>query len=82
MVEIKRYPLLCEESENKKKKEPNFFDLPERGFEPQNFSNYPAHDLNFHVKIKSKQASKRDGTLYGCCKKREVLPLVSLLRLV
>ena len=25
-------------------------DLPERGFEPQIFSNFPAHDLNFHVK--------------------------------
>ena len=24
-----------------------FFDLPERGFEPQIFSNFPAHDLNF-----------------------------------
>ena len=39
------------------------FDLPERGFEPQIFSNFSAHDLNFHGKIKSKQASKRDGTL-------------------
>ena len=26
------------------------FDLLERGFEPQIFSNFPAHDLNFHVK--------------------------------
>jgi hypothetical protein len=26
------------------------FDLPERGFEPQIFSKFPAHDLNFHVK--------------------------------
>ena len=24
------------------------FDLPERGFEPQIFSNFPAHDLNFY----------------------------------
>ena len=43
------------------------FDLPERGFEPQIFSNFPAHDLNFMEsegdKIKSKQASKRDRTL-------------------
>ena len=42
-------------------------DLPERGFEPHIFSNFPAHDLNFHVElepeIKSKQASKRDRTL-------------------
>ena len=43
------------------------FDLPERGFKPQIFSNFPAHDLNFHEseepEIKSKQASKRDWTL-------------------
>ena len=25
-------------------------DLPEQGFEPQVFSNFPAHDLNFHLK--------------------------------
>ena len=24
------------------------FDLPEQGFKPQIFSNFPAHDLNFH----------------------------------
>ena len=28
------------------KREQKFFDLPERGFEPQIFSNFPAHDLN------------------------------------
>ena len=43
------------------------FDLPDRGFEPHIFSNFPAHDLNFHGmegdKIKPKQASKRDRTL-------------------
>ena len=43
------------------------FDFRERGFEPQIFSNFPAHDLNFHERegdeIKSKQASKRDRTL-------------------
>ena len=47
-----------------------FFDLPELGFESQIFSNFPAHDLNFHRKegdeIKSKQASKRDLTLNLC----------------
>jgi hypothetical protein len=32
---------LCEEFEKKKKKEQNFLDLPERGFEPQIFSNFP-----------------------------------------
>jgi hypothetical protein len=58
---------LCEEFENEKKREQHFFDLPERGFEPQIFSNFPAHDLNFMesegVEMKSKQASKRDRTL-------------------
>ena len=24
------------------------FELPEQGFEPQIFSNFPAHNLNFH----------------------------------
>ena len=37
------------------------FNLPKRGFELQIFSNFPAHDLNFHGRegdeIKSKQAS-------------------------
>ena len=30
------------------RKRPKFFDLPELGFEPQIFSNFPAHNLNFH----------------------------------
>ena len=38
------------EFENEKKKGQNIFDLPEWGFEPQIFSNFPAHDLNFHGK--------------------------------
>ena len=46
----KRYPILSEEFENEKKKEQKIFDLPKRGFEPQIFSNFPAHDLNFHGK--------------------------------
>ena len=50
MIKFKYTQFLCEEFENKKKKEQNFFDLPERGFEPQIFSNFPAHDLNFHGK--------------------------------
>ena len=37
------------EFENVKKKGQNFADLPERGFEPQIFSNF-SHGLNFHVK--------------------------------
>ena len=38
------------EFENEKKKGQKFFDLPEQEFEPQIFSNFPAQDLNFHVK--------------------------------
>jgi hypothetical protein len=34
----------------KRKKGQHFFDLPEQGFEPQIFGNFPAHDLNFDVK--------------------------------
>ena len=48
--ENKRYPLLCEEFENEKKKVQISFDLPEQGFEPQIFGNFSAHDLNFHGK--------------------------------
>ena len=36
------------EFENEKKKEQKKFDLPERGFELQIFSNCPPNDLNFH----------------------------------
>ena len=45
-----RYSFLFEEFENELKKEQKSFDLPERGFEPQIFSDFPAHDLNFHGK--------------------------------
>ena len=59
----------------KEKKAKLFFDLPERGFELQIFSNFPAHDLNFHGRegdeIKSKQASKRDRTLLFGLKSRK-----------
>ena len=34
----------------KRKKRTKKIDLPEQGFEPQIFSNFPAHDLNFHGK--------------------------------
>ena len=50
MVKKQRYAVFYEEFENEKKKGQKNFDLPERGFEPQIFSNFPAHDLNFHVK--------------------------------
>ncbi len=36
------------EFENDQKKDEFFFDLLERGFELQNFSNFTAHDLNLH----------------------------------
>ena len=42
------YAVFYGEFENEKKKRQNIFDLPERGFEPQIFSNFPTHDLNFH----------------------------------
>ena len=38
------------EFKNEKKKGQNNFDLPEREFEPQIFSNFQAHELNFHGK--------------------------------
>jgi hypothetical protein len=41
MVKKQRYAVFSGEFEN---------DLQERGFEPQIFSNFPAHDLNFHGK--------------------------------
>ena len=60
----------------KEKKTKKNFDLPEQGFEPQIFSNFPGHDLNFHgAQIKSKQASKRDRTVTKH-EKFYLLPLV------
>ena len=50
MVKKQRYAVFYGEFENEKKKGQKNFDLPERGFEPQIFSNFPAHDLNFHLK--------------------------------
>ena len=45
------FKVLCEKFENEKKKRTNFFfDLPERGFEPKIFSNFPAYNSNFHGK--------------------------------
>ena len=35
------------EFEKEQKKDINLFDLQEQGFEPQIFSNYHTHDLNF-----------------------------------
>ena len=50
MVKNKDMQFFMENLKMKKKKGQIFFDLPERGFEPQIFSNFPAHDLNFHGK--------------------------------
>ena len=46
----KRYPLSCEEFENEKKKEQKKIYHPMQRFEPQIFSNFTTHDLNFHGK--------------------------------
>ena len=43
--DVKRIAVFYGEFENEKKKEQKKFDLPERGFEPQIFCNFPAHDL-------------------------------------
>ena len=63
---------MYEEFENEKKKEQNFFDLPEPGFEPQIFSNFSAHDLNYHGKCGSRDQIKTsfqkftDWYQFGC----------------
>ena len=67
MVKIKDTQFCVKNLKMKRNKGQHFFDLPEWGFEPQIFSNFPTHDLNFHGRegdeIKSTQASKRDRTL-------------------
>ena len=50
MVENKDIQFFMENLKMKRKKGQIFFDLLEQGFEPQIFSNFPAHDLNFHGK--------------------------------
>ena len=50
MVKKQRYAVFYGEFENEKKKGQKSFDLPEWGVEPHIFSNFSAHDLNFHVK--------------------------------
>jgi hypothetical protein len=49
MDKKQRYAVFMENLKMKRKKDKKF-DLPEQGFEPQIFSNFPAYDLNFHVK--------------------------------
>ena len=59
MVKIKNTQFCVKNLKMKRKKRTNFFDLPERGFEPQIFSNFD--------EIKSKQASKRDRNVSKNC---------------
>ena len=47
MVKNKDMQFFMENLKMKRKKDKIFFDLPERGFEPQIFSNFATHDLNF-----------------------------------
>ena len=48
MVKNKDMQFFMENLKMNRKKTKKCFDLPEQGFEPQIFSNFPAHDLNFH----------------------------------
>ena len=48
MVQNKDMQFFNGEFENEQKKDKKLFDLPERGFKPQIFSNFFAHNLNFH----------------------------------
>ena len=50
MVKNKDTQFFMENLKMKRKKDKKKFDLPEPGFEPQIFSNFPANDLNFHGK--------------------------------
>ena len=49
MVKIKDTQFCVKNFKMKRKKGQNFFDLPERGFKPQIFSNFCALDLNLRV---------------------------------
>ena len=53
MVENKDMRFFMENLETKRKKDKKKFDLLEWRIEPQIFSNFPAHDLNFYVKWKA-----------------------------
>ena len=45
---MQQHAVFFGEFENEQKKDKTIFDLPERGLEPQIFSNFPTHDLNFY----------------------------------
>ena len=58
MVKKQRYAVFYGEFENEKKKGQKNFDLPERGYEPQIFSNFPAHGLfEFSCQVKSQRSN-------------------------
>ena len=48
LLKIKDTQFCVKNLKMKRKKRTKFFDLLEREFESQFFSNFPAHDLNFH----------------------------------
>ena len=50
MVKIKDIQFCVKNLKMKRKKKKKKIDLPEWVFEPQIFSHFPAHDLNFHRK--------------------------------
>ena len=50
MLKNKEMDFFMENLKMKRKKNKTNFDLLLWGFEPHTFSNFPAHDLNFHVK--------------------------------
>ena len=50
MVKNKDMQFFMENLKMNRKRTKKFFDLPEQGFEPQIFSNFPAHNLNFHLR--------------------------------
>ena len=49
MVKNKDMQFFMENLKMERKKGQIKFGLPELGFEPKIFSNFPAYDLNFHV---------------------------------
>ena len=58
MVKIKYTQFCVKNLKKRRKKIQKKFDLSEQGFEPQIFSNFPAHDLNFHVKLGARDQIK------------------------
>ena len=71
MVKNKDMQFFYREFENEKKKGQHFFDLHERGFEPQIFSSFPAHDFEFSWKVRETRSNQnkllKDIGLYESC---------------